>query len=81
MSTDSVTCHSHRYRDSSPPTLVTDTYAGMGAQQKKKLAKYVAVDRLLLQKAHTGVEVRGVPAYLRSSETFPAHDTILALHS
>jgi hypothetical protein len=53
----------------------------MGAQQKKKLAKYVAVDRLLLQKAHTGVEVRGVPAYLRSSETFPAHDTILALHS
>lgn len=34
MSTNSVTCHSHRHRDSSPPTLVTDTSAGMGELQK-----------------------------------------------
>lgn len=62
MSTNSVTCHSHRHRDSSPPTLVTDTSAGVG--EKKRLAQYVAVDRLLLQKAHPGVEVRGVlPIY------------------
>jgi hypothetical protein len=49
---------------------------------RKKIAKYVAVDHLLLQKAHPGVEVRGVPVYLRRSETFPAHDTIpTLLHS
>lgn len=61
MSTISVTCQSHRHRDSSPPTLVTNTSAGMGA--KKKPVKYVAVDRLL-QKAHPGVEDRGVvPIY------------------
>jgi hypothetical protein len=55
VSTNSVTCHSHRHRDPSPPTLDTDTSSGTGALQKKKLAKYVAVDRLLLQKAHPGV--------------------------
>ena len=42
----------------------------------------MTIDRLLLQKAHPGVQLRGVPAYLRSSGTFPAHDTIpTLLHS
>lgn len=63
-----------------PPSLRTHLPAWVLCR-KKKLAKYVAVDRLL-QKAHPGVEVMGVPAYLQSSETFPAHDTIpTLLHS
>lgn len=62
-----------------PPSSWTHLPTWVHCREKEKLAKYVTVDRLLLQKAHAGVEVRRVPAYLGSSDTFPAHDRIPAL--